>query len=371
MQDVAEKLTQSLRREDTVARVGGDEFVLLLGSVSRPEDIANMAEKLLKAFRAPVLLNGHELSIGASLGISLYPQDGKSADELLHNADAAMYRAKEEGRNNYQFYTEALTYKAFERVLMENNLRQALEKEEFILHYQPQLDLHTGKIVGAEALIRWQQPQLGLISPSRFIPIAEDSGLIMPIGEWVLQEACSQAKKWLDKGIDIGRIAVNVAGPQLQRGRLVEVVQDVLAKCGLPASRLEIEVTESLLMQKTESAIKQLDELRQLGIVLAIDDFGTGYSSLSYLKQLPIHKLKIDRSFVHDIPGDPDDMAIADAVIALGKSLGLTVIAEGVETLEQAEFLRGAGCQEVQGYLYSQPVTAEQFEQLISLHELK
>ncbi|KHF26585.1 diguanylate cyclase/phosphodiesterase [Solemya velum gill symbiont] len=371
LQDVAEKLTQSLRREDTVARVGGDEFVLLLGSVSRPEDIANMAEKLLKAFRAPVLLNGHELSIGASLGISLYPQDGKSADELLHNADAAMYRAKEEGRNNYQFYTEALTHKAFERVLMENNLRQALEKEEFILHYQPQLDLHTGKIVGAEALIRWQQPQLGLISPSRFIPIAEDSGLIMPIGEWVLQEACSQAKKWLDKGIDIGRIAVNVAGPQLQRGRLVEVVQDVLAKCGLPASRLEIEVTESLLMQKTESAIKQLDELRQLGIVLAIDDFGTGYSSLSYLKQLPIHKLKIDRSFVHDIPGDPDDMAIADAVIALGKSLGLTVIAEGVETLEQAEFLRGAGCQEVQGYLYSQPVTAEQFEQLISLHELK
>ncbi|WP_256857688.1 putative bifunctional diguanylate cyclase/phosphodiesterase [Solemya velum gill symbiont] len=307
LQDVAEKLTQSLRREDTVARVGGDEFVLLLGSVSRPEDIANMAEKLLKAFRAPVLLNGHELSIGASLGISLYPQDGKSADELLHNADAAMYRAKEEGRNNYQFYTEALTHKAFERVLMENNLRQALEKEEFILHYQPQLDLHTGKIVGAEALIRWQQPQLGLISPSRFIPIAEDSGLIMPIGEWVLQEACSQAKKWLDKGIDIGRIAVNVAGPQLQRGRLVEVVQDVLAKCGLPASRLEIEVTESLLMQKTESAIKQLDELRQLGIVLAIDDFGTGYSSLSYLKQLPIHKLKIDRSFVHDIPGDPDD----------------------------------------------------------------
>jgi diguanylate cyclase (GGDEF)-like protein/PAS domain S-box-containing protein len=368
LQEVSTFLFNAVRQDDTVARVGGDEFVLVLEDVGEPEHVGVIAQKLLSSLDQPILLDGHEVNVTASLGICLYPRDGKDAGTLLRNADAAMYRAKEEGRNTYHFYTEELTRNAFERVLLENSLRQALDKDELTLYYQIQLDLHSNRIVGAEALIRWNHPQLGLVSPAKFITIAEDSGLIIPIGNWVLKEACAQTKRWLDRGIDIGRIAVNIAGAQIKRGGLIEGVTDALNAAGLPANRLELEVSEGFIMQQAESAIRQLHELRLLGVALAIDDFGTGYSSLSYLKQLPIHKLKIDQSFVRDVPDDPNDTAISDAIIAMGRSLGLTVIAEGVEKPEQVTFLKMAGCQEAQGFLFSKPVPAEQFEKLILDH---
>jgi len=276
-----------------------------------------------------------------------------------------MYRAKETGRNTYNFYTQDLTHNAFERVLLESGLRQGLEREELLLEYQPQVDLESGQIVGVEALVRWRHPELGVLPPGRFIPLAEETGLILWIDDWVVKTACRQGVKWLEQGLEFGRIAVNIAGPQLQHGDLPYKIRTVLADSGFPAERLELEVTEGFIMQQVEHAVGQLNDLRQLGVTLAIDDFGTGYSSLSYLKQLPIHKLKIDQSFVQDIPEDLDDMAIAAAVIALGKSLGLEVIAEGVETEAQAAFLQESGCPQAQGYLYSKPVNAGAVEKLL------
>ena len=366
LQEVARKLLLATRQDDTVARIGGDEFVLLLEDIGKPENAGIAAQKLAAVFAEPFQLEQQAIRITASLGICICPQDGKDSATLLRNADSAMYRAKEEGRNTYQFYTEELTRNAFERVSLENNLRQAIEKEQLRLLYQPQFELQSGRIIGLEALIRWVHPELGTISPARFIPLAEESGLIHPIGEWVLRTACRQGRQWQQQGIDFGRIAVNIAGPQLQRGNLVNEVIAVLDETQLPTDRLELEVTEGFIMQQAGSAITQLQALRELGLTLSIDDFGTGYSSLSYLKQLPIHKLKIDQSFVRDIPDDRNDMAIADAIIAMGKSLGLRVIAEGVETEAQAEFLKQAGCQEGQGYLYSKPITAEAVEALIT-----
>jgi EAL domain-containing protein (putative c-di-GMP-specific phosphodiesterase class I) len=279
-----------------------------------------------------------------------------------------MYKAKDEGRNTHQFYTKELTTKAYKRILLEHHLSQAIDKNELFLVYQPQIDLHTGRVIGAEALLRWQRGTQGLISPVDFIPLAEDSGLIHPIGKWVLETACRQGKQWMEEGIEFGRIAVNIAGPQIQRGGLPQHVKRVLEESGLPAHKLELEVTEGFIMQHASSAIEQLKEIRELGVVLAIDDFGTGYSSLSYLKTLPIHKLKIDKSFVRDIPDDSDDVAIANAIIALGKSLGLTLIAEGVETAEQAILLKESGCIEAQGYYYSRPIKVEEFPN--TLHQL-
>lgn len=358
LRTVAARLRESVRNDDTVARIGGDEFVLLLEDVGRPENAAVAAEKLMAIFDDTFRLEAHAIRVTASLGISVYPRDGLRPDELLRNADAAMYRAKREGRNTYHFYTEELTRNAFERVLLENSLTQALERDELRLCYQPQRDLQSGRVIGVEALIRWQHPQLGLVSPGRFIPIAEDSGLIHSIGEWVLRSACAQGRAWLDQGFDMGRIAVNVAGPQIQRGGLADMVRRVLEESGFPADRLELEVTEGFIMGQADDAVAELDALRALGVTLAIDDFGTGYSSLSYLKKLPVHTLKIDQSFVRDIPEDANDMAIADAIIALARSLKLTVVAEGVETQAQAEFLQAAGCDTVQGYLYSVPLAA-------------
>lgn len=366
LQEVSQKLLQATRQDDTVARIGGDEFVLLLEDIGKPENAGIAAEKLTAIFAEPFQLVEHSIRVTASLGICICPQDGEDPSTLLRNADSAMYRAKEEGRNTYQFYTEELTRNAFERVLLENNLRQAIDEKQLCLLYQPQYDLQTDRVIGLEVLLRWNHPELGTISPAKFIPLAEESGLIHPIGEWVLKTACQQGQLWQQQGLDFGRIAVNIAGPQLQRGNLVNEVMAVLDETQLQTEHLELEVTESFIMQQGGAAIPQLQALRDLGLTLAIDDFGTGYSSLSYLKQLPIHKLKIDQSFVRDIPGDRNDMAIADAIIAMGKSLGLTVIAEGVETEAQASFLKQTGCQEGQGYLYSKPVSADVIELMLT-----
>ncbi|MCU7853730.1 MAG: EAL domain-containing protein [Candidatus Thiodiazotropha sp. (ex Monitilora ramsayi)] len=364
--EVAARLANSAYQDDTVARIGGDEFVILMEDISRADDVGIAIEKLMSSLTDSYQLEGHEVQISASLGICLYPRDGNEPTTLLRNADAAMYRAKEEGRNTYQFYTEELTHKAFERVLLESNLRRALELDELYLLYQPQIDLLTGRVIGVEALVRWQHPELGMIPPARFIPLAEESGLIQQIGSWVLRTACFQGVQWLEQGTEFGTLGVNVAGPQIQRGNLPNEVRNALDETEFPASRLDLEITEGFIMQQVDSAIAQLDQLRQLDVTLSIDDFGTGYSSLSYLKQLPINKLKLDQSFVKDIPDNPDDAAISEAIIAMGKSLGLTVIAEGVETEEQAGFLKEAGCQEAQGYLYSKPVRPEELAKCIA-----
>lgn len=366
LQHVAAALQGTLRAEDTVARIGGDEFVLLLEEVAGMESAVVMARKLMALFDRPFNLDGQEITVTASLGICLYPGDGTDPDTLLRNADAAMYRTKEAGRNGFHFYTEELTRKSIERVQLESSLRQAIKAEELYLEYQPQVDLGSGRIVGVEALIRWRHAGMGMVSPERFIPLAEESGLIHPIGEWVLRTACRQGRAWLDQGVDFGRIAINISGRQIQQGQLPRQVRQLLEETGLPAACLELEVTEGFIMRQAEAAIDQLSELRELGVALAIDDFGTGYSSLSYLKQLPIHKLKIDRSFVRDIPEDPNDMAISAAVIAMGISLGLTVIAEGVESQAQVEFLRRHDCHEGQGYLFSRPIPAAELVAFLS-----
>ncbi len=356
---IARKLNGALRDEDTVARVSGDEFVILLNGIDDPYQAAVVAEKLTSSVALPCQLDQHEIAVTSSVGICLYPDDGNTPATLLRNADAAMYHAKEAGRNTFRFYTERLTQNAFERVMLENNLRQAIKKQELRLVYQPQIDLATGLCIGVEALLRWEHAQQGMISPARFIPMAEDSGLIHIIGDWVLRTACQQGVQWLRQGLNIGRIAVNIAGPQLQRGNLVKEVKAVLDETGFPPEHLELEVTEGFIMKQAESAIGYLIQLREMGVTLAIDDFGTGYSSLSYLTKLPVHKLKIDQSFVRDIPFKESDIAIASAVIAMGNSLGMTVIAEGVETPEQAEFLKQRHCEEAQGYLYSKPLETD------------
>ncbi len=362
LQQLAARLKGALRLDDSVARISGDEFVILLEQIGDSENTAVAVEKIMKVFDEPFRLDEHQISITASIGISLYPMNGEDASTLLRHADTAMYRAKNEGRNSYQFYTREMTSSAFERVVMENALRGALEREEFQLAYQPQIQLQSGHLTGLEALIRWHHPELGVVAPSKFIPLAEDTGLIHDIGAWVLRAACRQGKSWQDKGYDYGRIAVNVARPQLQRGDFLETVKGILEQSGLSAANLELEVTEGAVMENTEHAVQQLRALGDLGLQLSIDDFGTGYSSMSYLKLLPIHKLKIDQSFVHDIPFDRNDMAISEAIIALGHALDLHVIAEGVETERQAEFLRKKGCLEAQGYLYCKPLPAEEIE---------
>ncbi|MES9964787.1 MAG: PAS domain S-box protein [Candidatus Sedimenticola sp. 20ELBAFRAG] len=365
LQLVAERLMSVVRDEDTVARVGGDEFILLLERVGNMQAAATVSEKLLHELHRPFVVDGQEMYMTASIGISISPNDSLDGDVLIKNADAAMYRAKEQGRGQYCFYTEELTVSAMERVLLERDLRQALIQNQLVVHYQPQYSLRTGKLVGAEALVRWQHPEKGLISPDSFIHVAEECGLILPLGEWVLRESTRQMRKWMQDGLAIGRVSVNVSGQQIERADLVAMVKETLCDTGLQPWHLELEITESCIMQEAESAIKALAELKMMGVRLAVDDFGTGYSSLSYLKRLPIHKLKIDRSFIRDIPHDPNDEAISRAVLALGHSLQLEIVAEGVETLVQEEFLKETGCDEVQGYLYSPPVSAEEFEALV------
>ena len=359
---VAERMQDSVRSVDTVSRVGGDEFVVLLSEIETSEDAARVAEKLINMLSQRYEIEEHELLLTASIGICIYPDNGIESGILLRNADASMYSAKEAGRNRYQFYSEDMTARAIERLSLERDLRNAAERGELFLVYQPQIELATGRIIGAEVLMRWRQPQQGLISPLRFIPVAEDSGLILTMGEWALRESCRQARAWHDRRLLDMCISVNVSAVQFRQTDFVHVVERALKDSGLSPEKLELELTESVVMQGAEPALEKLRQLDVLGVKVAIDDFGTGYSSLSYLRQFTVDRLKIDRSFVRDLPGNNDAEAIAAAIVAMGLSLGLRIIAEGVETEAQAEFLQRISCKEGQGYLYAWPMAIDDFE---------
>lgn len=361
LQSVAKCLVTCVRSSDTVSRQGGDEFIVLLSEIERASDAALSAAKILSALMAPHEIAEHHLHIAVSIGISIYPDDGTNAETLIQNADIAMYQAKETGRANCVFFKRDMNVRAVERQSLEGGLRRALERDEFVLHYQPKVNLKTGMIIGAEALIRWQHPDRGLVPPAQFVPIAEDCGLIVPIGRWVLREACRQARLWLDDGMKAMAIAVNISAVEFRSASFLESVRAVLTETRLDPHCLELELTESVLMREAESAALLLRELKAMGLQLAIDDFGTGYSSLSYLKRFPIDVLKIDQSFVKDMTTDADDGIIVTAVIGMGKSLKQRVIAEGVETREQLDFLRSQRCGEGQGYYFSQPLVAEEF----------
>lgn len=363
---VSERLQSCLRNGDTIARFGGDEFAILLVDMARAEDVSKVAQKIINALSKVFIVKNYELFITTSIGISLCPQDGKDADTLLKNADAAVYRAKGQGKNNYQFYLASLNTDALERLAMETRLNQALEREEFLLHYQPRVDLNTGKIIGIEALVRWQNQDLGMVSPAKFIPLAEETGLIVPIGEWVLRTACAQNKAWQTSGLSPVVMSVNISARQFQQNSLVEMVSRVLRGTGLDPKCLELELTESILMQKEKPFIEMLSDLNSMGISLSVDDFGTGYSSLSYLNRFPIKTLKIDQSFVNNITKNPDDAVIVNAIITLAHSLRLEAIAEGVETAEQLEFLRSLHCDGMQGYLFSRALPAVEATKLLA-----
>jgi diguanylate cyclase (GGDEF)-like protein/PAS domain S-box-containing protein len=362
---VAERLTNSLRSVDTVAKHGGDGFVVVLSDMEKEEDAAHVARKILEDISLPIIINELELGISCSIGISVYPKDGQDAQTLLKNADAAMFRVKEKGRGDFGFFTAELNERAMTRMTMEKHLRKALEKEELLLHYQPQVELNTGRIIGMEALLRWQSGALGMVPPGHFIPVAEETGLIVPIGEWVLQTACRQNKAWQDAGLPHLVIAVNLSVRQFQKKDISATVARILGETGLAPHCLELEVVESMVMQDVVNAAALLNELKSLGVLLAIDDFGTGYSSLSYLKRFPFSKLKIDISFVRDITVEPESAAIAKSIIAMGHALNLRVIAEGIETEGQLSYLRNHGCDEMQGFFFSRPIPASDFEKML------
>ncbi|MFN4326991.1 MAG: putative bifunctional diguanylate cyclase/phosphodiesterase [Azonexus sp.] len=362
--EVARRLGSVVRRVDTLARLGGDEFIFAMPGFHSAA-AADVARRLLQVFARPFEIAGHELTVTPSLGLSIYPHDGEDLETLLRNADTAMYQAKEVGRNAFQFYSSEMNSKSLDRLLMESNLRRALQQKEFVLHYQPLVNLQSGLIVGVEALIRWQHPELGLIMPDRFIHVAEETGLINPIGDWVLCEACRQAQAWRDDGLPAVVMAVNVAPVQFRQSGFIEVVAGALATSGLEAGRLELELTERTVMHDADVNMGTLSALHRMGVELSLDDFGTGYSSLAYLKRFPVGKLKIDRSFVNDLETDPDDWAIASTIVSMGRSLRMTVLAEGVETPEQLALLRKMGCDMAQGYLFSRPVLAETMADLL------
>ncbi|MDP2827315.1 MAG: EAL domain-containing protein [Sulfuricellaceae bacterium] len=364
LQVMAQRISGCVRSGDTVARLGGDDFMIILPDVVQEAFVSHLADQVLAAVSQSVVIESHHLTVTCSIGISLFPRDGEDASTLLKNADAAMYRAKDQGRNGIQYYTAEINSRIFQRLMLENSLRVALERNEFALHYQPQVSLLSGQMIGMEALLRWRHPEMGMISPANFIPLAEETGLIIPIGAWVLHTACQQTKAWHDAGLPPVRVAVNLSARQF-RENIPQLVEKALAESGLPPQYLELEITESAAMQHAESTEKTLTSLRDMGVRLSIDDFGTGYSSLSYLKRFPINKLKLDQSFVRDIITDPDDAAISMAIIALAHGMKLDVIAEGVETESQLSFLCSHGCDAIQGYYFSRPVASEQMEQLL------
>jgi diguanylate cyclase (GGDEF)-like protein len=358
LREVACRLSSVVRETDFVARLGGDEFVILLPGITSPSDAANVAGKVIVALSSAIEANGHELHTSPSIGISIFPDDGPDGDIILKNADTAMYHAKSAGRNNYQFFANEMNLVTSERLNIEHKLRHAIARNELALCFQPQFRAGDAAPTGVEALLRWHHPSEGMISPSRFIPVAEETGIIVEIGDWVLTNACREMKHWIDAGLKPIRMAVNVSARQLRRRDFCETVASALAASGLPADLLELEITESSVMENPQEAIIILERLGRMGVTLAIDDFGTGYSSLAYLKLFPIDHLKIDRSFVADIETDLNDRAIAFGTIALAHSLGLRVIAEGVETEDQLDLLRANGCDEVQGFLFSKPLTS-------------
>ena len=359
---VTERLKAKIRKEDTLARLGGDEFTIIIEDLKEIQDVSLLAQKILDVLMQPIHIEGHTLYISCSIGISLYPQDDIDANNLIKYADAAMYKAKEEGRNNFQFYSSEMTELALERVVMETNLRQALKKEEFILYYQSQVDANSGKLTGIEALIRWQHPALGLVSPMKFIALAEETGLIVEIDRWVMKTAMKQVTKWYQEGLEPGVLAINLSMRELRSNDFIEILQENMADIGFKPEWLELEVTEGQVMINPEETIIKLEQISNMGIKIVIDDFGTGYSSLAYLKRLPVDKLKIDQSFVKGLPDDKEDVAIVKAIIALSKSLGLEFVAEGVETDAQKEFLVKCGCENQQGYYYCKPMPADKIE---------
>ena len=363
---VAARLLKVLYDTDTVTRISGGAFILLLPRILKAEYAENVANKLLTAFKAPFLIQEHELFTSCSIGIALFPNDGETSDILIKNADAAMHIAKERGKDRFQLYSSSIANNSFERLVLENSLRRALERNEFRLFYQPLVDLRVGKTIGAEALIRWQHPDLGFIPPMEFIPIAEETGLIHPIGEWVLKAACAQKKLWDQQGLKNFRVSVNLSARQFHYANLVDMVGDTIRKSGIDARDLDLELTESTIMDRLEETTLTLRRLKNMGVRIAIDDFGTGYSSLMYLKTFPIDTIKIDRSFVKDVTTDSDDRAITQAIVSMAHSLKLEVVAEGVETKEQLELLRSQSCDIIQGYLFSKPVPPEDIAPFLS-----
>ncbi|MGE5027472.1 MAG: putative bifunctional diguanylate cyclase/phosphodiesterase [Betaproteobacteria bacterium] len=364
LQETSERLQHCVLEDDTLARLGGDEFAIILEGLAEIDEVAQVAQKILDDFVRPFALSGHEIYVTPSLGVTIYPLDGEDSESLIKNADTAMYRAKEHGRNNYRFYTADMNKLAVERFALEGKLRRALERGEFVLHYQPQVDIRSGRVVGVEALLRWNHPERGLVPPNEFIPLLEENHLIVSVGEWVLRTACAQSRAWQEAGLPPLRMGVNLSARQFRQENLVEMVEAILLETRISPKLLELELTEGMLMESTKATSATLDRLKENGVQIAIDDFGTGYSSLSYLKRFPIDRLKIDRSFVRDVIADANDAAIVVAIISLGRSLGLNVIAEGVEAKDQLDFLDVQKCDEYQGYHFSRPLPAEEIARL-------
>jgi diguanylate cyclase (GGDEF)-like protein len=366
LKEVAKRLKASVRAGDTVARISGDEFAVVLADLPRPDDAAVIAQKILESLSLVVNLHGQEVFASASIGIAIYPTDGQEPEALLAAADAAMYRAKESQRNTYQFFTAQMNQDLRSRAQLGLELHRALERDEFRLFYQPKIDLHTGRICGAEALLRWLHPERGVVPPSDFIPTLEDTGLVVPVGDWVLRRACEEVQAWRDSGVGPVPVAVNLSARQFRQPDLDMRIRSIVAGAGIEAGLIELEITESQLMHDPDQAIKVLTNLQAAGIRIAVDDFGTGYSSLAYLTRLPLAALKIDRSFVAHLLTDEAEATIVRTIVDMAKSLGLTVIAEGVETKSQSAFLRGLGCEQAQGYLFGRPMPADDFRRLLA-----
>lgn len=360
----ADRINKRVGEFDTISRISGDEFIIIIQELKKIEDAAVIAQSIINDFKSPFEIEEKEIFVTVSIGITIYPEDGEETEKLMKNSNAALRYSKNEGRSNYQFYSQELNRESFERLEMESALRHAMEKEEFVLYYQPQVEIENGNIIGMEALIRWEHPELGMISPAKFIPVAEETGIIISLGEWVLYTACMQTKLWQEQGLPKVTISVNLSPLQVKQPNIVEIINKILETTELPAEYLELEITEGVLMSSNKEILKKIEQIKSMGIKIAIDDFGTGYSSLGYLKQFPMDKLKIDQSFVRDIP-EIDNGEIAKVVIELGKILKMKVIAEGVETKEQLDFLKENGCDEIQGYYFGKPMPPVEFEKLL------